>query len=71
MRDDFRNFAIGVAGGTDTREVLVTNIPATLDDGSRELEGGGSLRIGRAGLARRCELVIRKSCAKPKGRMRR
>ena len=71
VRDDFRNLTIGVADGADTREILIANIPTTIDDGSRELERGSGFRIGRAGHARRRELVIRESCAKTKRGMRR
>src|SRR4029450_2340726 len=71
VRDDFRNLAIGVAGGADSREVLVANIPATIEDGARKLERGGGLRIGRTGLARRRELVVRESYSMAKRGMRR
>ena len=71
VRDDFRNLAVGVAGGADTREVLVANIPATIEDGARELERGGDLRIGRTGLARRRELVVRESYSLAKRGLRR
>ncbi len=70
MRDDFGNLAVGVAGGADTHEVLVANIPATIEDGAGELERGGGLRIGRARLARRRELVIRESYSTAKRGMR-